>query len=60
MSTEENKILVHHFNDEYINTGNLAAADELVAVDIVDHSSPPGLTHGRESHKRPLRPAEEN
>ena len=52
MSTEENKILVHRFNDEYINAGNLAAADELVAVDIVDHTSPPGLTHGRESHKK--------
>ena len=52
MSTEENKILVHRFNDEYINAGNLAAADELVAIDIVDHTGPPGLKHGRESHKK--------
>src|SRR6266516_2328644 len=52
MSREENKILVHRFNDEYINAGNLAAADELVAIDIVDHTGPPGLKHGRESHKK--------
>jgi steroid delta-isomerase-like uncharacterized protein len=33
MSVEENKALVHRFVEEFWNTGNLAAADELMAGD---------------------------
>jgi steroid delta-isomerase-like uncharacterized protein len=37
MSAEENKALVHRFVEEFWNEGNMAAADELMAVDAVIH-----------------------
>jgi len=40
MSAEQNKALVRRFYEE-IDKGNLAAMDELVAEDYVDHSPPP-------------------
>ena len=40
MSTEANKALVRRFYEE-IDKGNLAAMDELVAEDYIDHSPPP-------------------
>ncbi len=40
MSTEENKALVRHFYEE-IDKGNLAAMDEIVAEDYINHSPPP-------------------
>ena len=48
MSTEANKALVRRFYQE-IDKGNLAAMDELVAEDYIDHSPPPfpGLAPGR-------------
>lgn len=51
--TEENKALVRRFYAE-IDKGNLAAMDELVAEDYVDHSPPPfpGLRPGREGLKQ--------
>ncbi len=53
MSTEENKALVRRFYEE-IDKGNLAAMDELVAEDYLDHSPPPfpGLAPGREGLKQ--------
>jgi predicted ester cyclase len=53
MSDEQNKALVRRFYEE-IDKGNLAAMDELVAEDYVDHSPPPfpGLGHGREGLKQ--------
>jgi predicted ester cyclase len=53
MSAEENKRLVRRFYEE-IDKGNLAAMDELVAEDYVDHSPPPfpGLGEGREGLKQ--------
>jgi predicted ester cyclase len=53
MSTEENKALVRRFYEE-IDKGNLAAMDELVAEDYVDHNPPPfpGLGTGREGLKQ--------
>ena len=53
MSTEENKALVRRFYEE-IDKGNLAAMDELVAEDYLDHHPPPfpGLHHGREGLKQ--------
>ena len=53
MSEEQNKALVRRFYEE-IDKGNLAAMDELVAEDYVDHSPPPfpGLGHGREGLKQ--------
>ena len=46
MSTEANKTIVQRFVDEAFNKGNLAAVDELVAADAVDHSAPPGFPAG--------------
>src|SRR5215208_4897396 len=53
MSTDENKALVRRFYAE-IDKGNLAAMDELVAEEYLDHSPPPfpGLRHGREGLKQ--------
>jgi predicted ester cyclase len=50
---DANKALVRRFYEE-IDKGNLAAMDELVAEDYVDHSPPPfpGLGTGREALKR--------
>jgi len=56
MSTEENKALVRRFY-EAIDRGDLAAMDELVAEDYIDHSPPPfrGLAPGREGLKQAFR-----
>src|SRR6185295_9510188 len=53
MSAESNKALVRRFYQE-IDKGNLAAMDELVAEDYIDHSPPPfpGLSHGRAGLKQ--------
>jgi predicted ester cyclase len=53
MSVDENKALVRRFYEE-IDKGNLAAMDELVAEDYLDHSPPPfpGLAPGREGLKQ--------
>lgn len=53
MSAEANKALVRRFYAE-IDKGNLAAMDDLVAEDYIDHSPPPlpGLRPGREGLKQ--------
>jgi steroid delta-isomerase-like uncharacterized protein len=53
MSPEENKALVRRFYEE-IDAGNLAAMDDLVADDYVNHHPPPfpGLPAGREGLKQ--------
>jgi steroid delta-isomerase-like uncharacterized protein len=53
LSAEQNKALVRRFYEE-IDKGNLAAMDELVAEDYLDHSPPPfpGLAPGREGLKQ--------
>ena len=56
MSVEQNKTLVRRLFDEDLNERDPAArskaADELIAVDFVDHTNPPGLQHGLENHKQ--------
>jgi steroid delta-isomerase-like uncharacterized protein len=37
MSTEENKALVRRFVEEFWNEGNMAATDELMAIDATIH-----------------------
>jgi steroid delta-isomerase-like uncharacterized protein len=37
MSAEENKVLVHRFVEEFWNEGNMAVADELMAIDAEIH-----------------------
>jgi predicted ester cyclase len=53
MSAEENKALVRRFYEE-VDAGNLAAMDDLVAEDYVNHHPPPfpGLSGGREGLKQ--------
>ena len=42
--TEQNKILVQRFYDEILNGRNLAAADEILSPEYIDHSATaPGL-----------------
>ncbi len=56
MSTETNKTLVTRFFQEDLSGRDQAArgraSDEMVALDFVDHTNPPELKHGRESHKQ--------
>jgi steroid delta-isomerase-like uncharacterized protein len=53
---EENKALTRRLFDEDLNeadqTTRFRVADEIVADDYVDHTNPPGLQHGLESHKQ--------
>ena len=52
-SLENNKALVRRFYSE-IDAGNLAAMDDLVAAEYIDHSPPPipNLPSGRDGLKR--------
>lgn len=52
MSVEENKALVRRFVEEGINPAAMAVFDELVAEDVLDHYSPPGMPPGREGWKQ--------
>ncbi|MFF2078821.1 ester cyclase [Kitasatospora sp. NPDC058162] len=55
MSTDHNKRLVRRFYTE-IDAGNLAAMDELVAEDYIDHHPPPfPVSPGREGLKEAFR-----
>ncbi len=47
MSPEENKALVSRFNEEVFGKRNLAAIDEFITPDQVDHSLPSGLPNTR-------------
>jgi predicted ester cyclase len=46
MSTDDNKALVQRFYDEVINQKNLAALDQFVAPNAVNHTVPAGLPQG--------------
>ena len=52
MSTEENKAIVHRIFNEFLNTGNLDAADEFFAVNFVNHSPGRGTAPDREGMKQ--------
>lgn len=52
MSTEENKALARRVIEQMFNEGNLDVADELLALDYVDHDpSLPEDVHGPEGFK---------
>jgi steroid delta-isomerase-like uncharacterized protein len=51
MSATQNLALVRRFVDEAQTRHNLAAVDEFMAADFVDHSAPPGLPCDREGVK---------
>ena len=46
MSTEDNKTLVQQFFEQVINQGNLAALDQFVSPNAVNHTVPAGLPQG--------------
>ncbi|MEO8972351.1 MAG: ester cyclase [Ktedonobacteraceae bacterium] len=46
MSTEDNKALVQRFFEEVINQRNLAALEQFVSSDAVNHTVPTGLPQG--------------
>src|SRR5262245_19603912 len=52
MSTEDNKALVRRFFDEVINKKNLAAIDEFIDPQMVDHALPPGMPAGIEGQRQ--------
>lgn len=51
MSTEENKAVMRRIYEEVINRGNMDAADELIAADLVDHAPFPGQEPGLDGFK---------
>jgi predicted ester cyclase len=46
MSTDDNKALVQRFFEEVINQKNLAALDQFVSPNAVNHTVPSGLPQG--------------
>jgi steroid delta-isomerase-like uncharacterized protein len=54
MSTKDNKALIRRFNEEVFNKRNLAAVDEFITPDQVDHSLPPGLPRTREGTRQAI------
>src|SRR6184192_1806328 len=46
MLTDDNKALVQRFYDEVINQRNLAALDQFVSPNAVNHTVPTGLPQG--------------
>lgn len=49
--SEANRALVQRFYDEVISGGNMAALDELVADDFIEHGAPSSLPPGREGFR---------
>ena len=51
MSTATNKAVLRRFFEEIFNKGHLSVADEIVAIDYVNHTPAPGEQPGREGLK---------
>jgi len=47
-----NKQIVRWFSDELWGQGNLAVADDVLAMDLKEHNPLPGQGAGREGHKQ--------
>ncbi len=52
MSTEENKVIVRRFNEEFITQGSMDAFNELLAPDVIDHNAIPRFPPGAEGVKQ--------
>jgi steroid delta-isomerase-like uncharacterized protein len=52
VSAQENEALVRHYFEEAWNKGNLAAVDEFMAADYVDHTASPDSGPGRDTLKQ--------
>lgn len=48
MTTEQNKMLVHRVNKEFIETGNMDTFYEIFAEDFVNHTAPTGSPKNRD------------
>lgn len=46
MTTEQNKTIVQRFNKEFIEGGNMDTVNELLAIDFINHTAPPGTPTG--------------
>jgi steroid delta-isomerase-like uncharacterized protein len=51
MSAETNKSILRRFFVELFNSGDLGVADEIVALNYVNHNAAPGETPGRDGLK---------
>ena len=52
MSTEDNKALLRHFYEEVFNQKHIAAIDQFIDPNQVDHSAPPGTPGGIEGTRQ--------
>ena len=48
MAAEDNKSIARRMISEVLNANNLAALDEILAADYIDHTVPPSLPPNRE------------
>jgi len=51
MSAEHNKAIARRFVEEGLNKGDLAALDEILAANYVNHNAAPGMPPNREGFK---------
>jgi predicted ester cyclase len=49
MNTEQNKAIVVRFNKEFIEQGNENAFNELLSINVINHSAPAGTPNGKDS-----------
>ena len=54
MSTQENKAITLRFFEEVINKKNIAALEEYVTDNFLDHGAPPGTATGPEGVRQML------
>jgi predicted ester cyclase len=47
-----NKEIVRRFSDEVWGRGDLTVADEILAVNLIEHNPLPGQAAGRDGHKQ--------
>ena len=52
MSTEHNKAVVRRYLEEFVNRGDTRLAEELFALDYVNHTAGSGISTGREGMVR--------
>ena len=52
--SDKNKAIVRRFMEEVMNKKNLAAIDEFISDDMVDHNPAPGTASGLEGVKQTL------
>jgi hypothetical protein len=56
VSAQDNEVLVRRYFEEVWAKGNVAAVDEYMAPDYVEHTAPPGWRPGRDTLKSSTSP----